>query len=136
MAANGRHHDDQADHAKEEIPLKRRAAAKIPEIEATHPPGGAKQLLWGNPHQQSDDADGNAQEEIQESTRKSSLRAEFILAPPPNEQGAADDSLERKDPVHRVGQPPRRKAIAKMRDNLPQREEGHEDRKRPKISFC
>ena len=47
-----------------------------------------------------------------------------------------EDGLDHQMPMPQVPPPESLPGDAEMRANLPQREEGHEDRERPNISFC
>ena len=96
--------DDEAEEADGEIEVEGPGwggggAAEEIGVKAIEPRGSVEPLLWGDPEDEGEDADGGGEEDAARGT-------EGISGPEAEEEEAADEGLEGDDPVDGVGDDP------------------------------
>ena len=96
--------DDEAEEADGEIEVEGPGwggggAAEEIGVKAIEPRGSVEPLLWGDPEDEGEDADGGGEEDTARGT-------EGISGPEAEEEEAADEGLEGDDPVDGVGDDP------------------------------
>jgi hypothetical protein len=130
------HNNDEPKDAEPKVHSVGRAAPEEPEIETANAPLHIEQLLRGDPYQKRKYACGNSKEKVRDAAAPPAPGIELVLPPPPDEERSANDRLKWENPILGTRQPPRSQPVSKMRDDLSETEQAHENSKRPKISFC
>ena len=97
-------------------------------IETVEPRGGMEPLLRGDPDEEGDHS-------YEHGDPGAGGRAHFILGPPAEKQDAADERLERADPVARLVGPPETVAFEKPFDDEAGEHDGKKSEQWPDMSF-